>query len=138
MSKKLIISESQLQKLMERKHSYRDNSPEGDMEEQETTGAELAIINTPEEEEVKEVSLEDQTIETLKKAHDFIMNQTEGGEENELCVEIMNLIEKLEPSDEEGEEDGDIPGFEGTQDDLDSLSINESLKSVKENFKRFL
>ena len=135
MAKKLKITESQLEKLMERKHSYTDNTPEGEMEEDVAAGAELAIINNPEE-ETEEVSLDDQILETLKKAHDFIMNQTEGGEENELCVEIMDLIEKLEPSEEEGEEESDeIPGFEGTKDDLNSLSINESIRA---NFRRFL
>jgi hypothetical protein len=135
MAKKLKITESQLEKLMERKHSYTDNTPEGEMEEDVAAGAELAIINNPEE-ETEEVSLDDQILETLKKVHDFIMNQTEGGEENELCVEIMDLIEKLEPSEEEGEEESDeIPGFEGTKDDLNSLSINESIRA---NFRRFL
>lgn len=38
MSKKITITESQLQRLMERKHSYTDNTPEGEMEEQESIG----------------------------------------------------------------------------------------------------
>jgi hypothetical protein len=130
MAKKLRITESQLRKLMERKHQYVDNSPEGDDEEMGTP--EDAIMDTEEEEEV---SLEDQTIDTLKKAHEFIMNQSEEGEENELCVEIMDLLKKLEPEDEEDQEMDD-QDFESS--DEEDEMMNESLKSIKANFKRFL
>jgi hypothetical protein len=52
MSKKLIITENQLKTIIERKHSYVDNSPEGEMEEGEMMGAESAIVK-PEEDEVE-------------------------------------------------------------------------------------
>ena len=132
MGKKLKITEGQLQKLMERRHSYTDNSPEGDMEEGEMMGApEDAIMDTEEE----ELSLEDQTIETLKKAHEFIMDQSEEGEENELCVEIMDLLKKLEPEEEEDQEMDD-QNVEPS--DEEGEMMNESIKSIKANFKRFL
>lgn len=133
MGKKLKITESQLEKLMERRHQYTDNSPEGNEDEFDMGAPEDAIMDTEE----GEVSLEDQTIETLKKAHDFIMNQTEEGEENELCVEIMELIEKLEPSEEEGdEEEMDDQDVEPSDEEDDMM--NESIKAIKSNFKRFL
>jgi hypothetical protein len=132
MGKKLKITEGQLQKLMERRHSYTDNSPEGDMEEGEMMGApEDAIMDTEEE----ELSLEDQTIETLKKAHEFIMDQSEEGEENELCVEIMDLLKKLEPEEEEDQEMDDQNVEPSDEEDE---MMNESIKSIKANFKRFL
>jgi hypothetical protein len=132
MGKKLKITEGQLQKLMERRHSYTDNSPEGDMEEGEMMGApEDAIMDTEEE----ELSLEDQTIETLKKSHEFIMNQSEEGEENELCVEIMDLLKKLEPEEEEDQEMDDQNVEPSDEEDE---MMNESIKSIKANFKRFL
>ena len=56
MSKKITITESQLQRLMERRHSYTDNTPEGEMEEQESIGPDSAIIDLDKdkEEEVEE------------------------------------------------------------------------------------
>ena len=84
MSKKLIITESQLQKLMERKHSYVDNSPEGDMEEGEMMGAESAIVKPEEDEE---------------------------SDDMEFSEEEMDVEDEM---------------------------MNESLKAIKANFKRFI
>lgn len=83
MSKKLIITESQLKTIIERKHSYRDNSPEGEMEEGEMMDAESAIVK-PEEES-------------------YEMDEMEFNEEDDIEDEM-----------------------------------NESLKAIKANFKRFL
>jgi hypothetical protein len=83
MSKKITITESQLQRLMERKHSYIDNTPEGEMEEQESVGPDSAIINLDDED-----------------------------------------------NDEEDE------SFEEYSDE--DKMMNESIKSIKTNFKRFL
>ena len=55
MSKKITITESQLQRLMERKHSYTDNTPEGEMEEQESVGPDSAIINLDDEDNEEEM-----------------------------------------------------------------------------------
>lgn len=56
MSKKITITESQLQRLMERKHSYTDNTPEEEVEEQESIGPDSAIIDLDKdnEEDVEE------------------------------------------------------------------------------------
>lgn len=81
MSKKIIITEGQLKMITERKHTYVDNSPEGEMEEEETIGAESAIISLGDE-------------------------------------------------DEEIEESEDM--------DVEDEMMNESLKAIKANFKRFL
>lgn len=85
MSKKLIITESQLKSIIERKHSYVDNSPEGEMEEGEMMGAESAIIKSKED------------------------------------VEEMNDME-----------------FDEEEMDTEDEMMNESLKTIKSNFKRFL
>jgi hypothetical protein len=165
MSKKLIISESQLQKLMERKHTYVDNSPEGEMEEQESIGPDSAIIDI--DKEVEE-GLKDNTPHPDKiKWSDFVIGEkvkiTRGVEEGEegtlegLSIQGYSASVKLDRTGEtylttvntitpvdlvkNDEEDGqyDIPGFENTLDDLDNaLSIRESVESIKTNFKRFL
>jgi hypothetical protein len=85
MSKKLIITESQLKTIIERKHSYVDNSPEGEMEEGEMMGAESAIVKP--EEEVEEI---------------------------------------------------DDMEFDEEEMDVEDEMMNESLKAIKANFKRFL
>lgn len=67
MAKKLKITESQLQKLMERKHSYIDNTPEEE-EVAEETSAESAIIKLDNEEEEEETNDEmmNESIESIK------------------------------------------------------------------------
>jgi hypothetical protein len=87
MSKKLIITENQLKTIIERKHSYVDNSPEGEMEEGEMMGAESAIVK-PEEE-----------------------------------------VEEMDDMEFEFNEEDEV--------ELD-IEMNESLKAIKANFKRFL
>lgn len=72
MSKKLIITESQLQKLMERKHSYVDNSPEGDMEEGEMMGAESAIVKPEEDEESDDMEFSEEEMDV----EDEMMNES--------------------------------------------------------------
>lgn len=54
MATKLIITEEQLKTLMERKHQYVDNTPEGEVEEEETNGPNSAIITLDTEEEEEE------------------------------------------------------------------------------------
>lgn len=152
MSKKITISESQLQRLMERKHSYADNSPES------------AIINTEEgdmshnEGEMEEDHEESSELfDSLKKSFEVLDKETllkiksgfkSQDEENDFTLELINVINELlegEESDDEEESDGDMPGFEGTSDDLNDISlseedheINESIEGIKANFKRFL
>lgn len=152
MKTKLKITEGQLKKLIERRHSYMDNSPEGEEEPQESNGADSAIITLDKEveeskfnmggDESKDENSNDKMIDVLKKAHTFIMDNSDNSEESEeLCSEIEGILSDLGVEGEEEVED--IPGFEGTMDDLNNLSIrggemNESINSIKANFKRFL
>jgi hypothetical protein len=188
MSKKLKITEGQLKKLMERKHSYTDNSPEGEVEEQESTGAESAIIK-PKEGEMDENQFgentlsgwEDETESAVKKlskvtiehlnnmsdkqknkmqfemshyddnVYDFIMDQignvdgyeiVEFAKNNEdnigteaqfVIFAIDDFCNVLGISDDDDEEEYDDQ--EGSEEDE---MMNESIKAIKANFKRFL
>ena len=68
MATKLIITEEQLKTLMERKHQYVDNTPEGEVEEEETNGPNSAIItlDTEEEEEYNEEEDDSMMSESIK------------------------------------------------------------------------
>jgi hypothetical protein len=182
MSKKLIITESQLKTIIERKHSYVDNSPEGEMEEGEMMGAESAIVK-PEESEMNEYyggdttlrgweeetenavrKLSKVTIEHLNNisdkeksrldfdmsryddnVYDFIMDQVGNvdateivefakNNQDEFGTEAQFVIFAIDDfcsaygiddyDDEEGNEEDEM--------------MNESLKAIKANFKRFL
>lgn len=70
MATKLIITEEQLKTLMERKHQYVDNTPEGEVEEEETNGPNSAIItlDTEEEEEYNEEEEDDSMMSESIKA----------------------------------------------------------------------
>jgi hypothetical protein len=165
MSKKLIISESQLQKLMERKHSYRDNSPEGDMEE--SMGAESAIVNSEdddvnemifpaEDHEGDELKTMEEVIGGLKQSHDDLIDldylmerlfdgmrkNNENSELGDMDSKIGEAYQKVNQALQivdqvltslESNDNG-----EKTQDDSNDISINESLMSIRNNFRRFL
>jgi len=165
MSKKLKITESQLQKLVERKHSYRDNSPEGDMEEGEMMGAESAIVK-PEEGEVEEsrygmgssesvdeiaddltrchndLSELSSTMEQLTYAIDGNEKLAEVAEQfdaayikvTEALEEVNNVLSVAQEIAEREEEDYDDEEMDDEEDEM----MNESLKAIKANFKRFL
>ena len=169
MSKKLKITEGQLKKLIERKHSYTDNSPEGEVEEQESTGAESAIINLDKEKEVGESRFGmgsgeslDEIVDDLTRCHNELsdlagtMEQLtyaiDGNEKlapiaeafdaayvkvteayadiDMLLTEAQNILER-EMGDDEEEYDDE----EGSEEDE---MMNESIKAIKANFKRFL
>jgi hypothetical protein len=185
MAKKLKITEGQLKKLMERKHSYTDNSPEGEVEEQESNGAESAIIK-PEEGEMNEYyggdttlsGWEDETENAVKKlskvtmehlgkmsdkqqskmqfemshyddnVYDFIMDQIGNVDASEIVEFAKNNEEEfgteaqfvifaiddfcsvlgINDYDDDEEEEG------SEEDEM----MNESIKAIKANFKRFL
>lgn len=169
MSKKLKITEGQLQKLMERKHSYRDNSPEGEVEEQSEVGPESAIINLDKEKEVGEqVDGEGMDNSDRLRTKESILFEFEG-KLNEL-ISLSKKIDKLNLDNREswrdwvtnelislfGGEDNPFKGQRGgptvsdliddelgrnQEDEEDSEEdemMNESIKAIKANFKRFL
>ena len=165
MSKKLKITEGQLQKLMERKHSYTDNSPEGEVEEQESNGAESAIIKLDNEKEVGESrfgmvggeSLEDivgefeevhSELDSMASRMEQLTYSIDGNEKlasiakeydaayvkvaeayadvDNLLSQAQNILEREMGDDEE------------EYDDEEDEMMNESIKAIKANFKRFL
>lgn len=168
MSKKLKITEGQLKTLMERKHSYTDNTPEGDMEEQEVTGAESAIVK-PEEGEVDELvtplhmwlqdkgqnkskgaDLKTDIVALLQELGDYMENRADvasdsddgrqGNEEMNFLSDINDILYKLGAGpDTSGRSAADAnhkphDGPIGEEDEM----MNESIKAITTNFKRFL
>jgi hypothetical protein len=170
MGKKITITESQLQRLMERKHSYTDNTPEGEMEEQESFGPDSAIVNTDEEmgEEMERTDggkFDEGILEYVLKliitakggaaaAEQFeeilngeieghnpnavelivnVLHDTMGGggifsePAEEIIHGIINSLSEYESDDESSEENDD-----------EDVMMNESIKAIKSNFKRFL
>jgi hypothetical protein len=156
---KIKITEEQLKRLTERRHSYTSN--EGDVDESELTMNPDAEIS---EEEMEE-GLKDTTPHPDKiKWSDFtiggkvkIIRGVEAGEEgilDGLSMHGDNASVKLDrtgdiyattpdcitPIDlvKNDEESRDMPGFEGTMDNLDDISLNESIMKIKSQFSRFL
>jgi len=167
MAKKLKITEGQLKKLMERKHSYTDNSPEG-VEEMESNGAESAIITLDKEKEVGEskfgmgdnesigdiaddltrcyddLSGLSSTMEQLTYAIDGNSKLADVAEQfdaayvkiTEALDDVNNVLSLVqEIAEREGEGDDDDDEEEGSEEDE---MMNESIKAIKANFKRFL
>jgi hypothetical protein len=54
---------------------------------------------------------------------------------NNLCDKIR---QGLVGGEDNNEYNGDMPGFEGTMDNLNNLSIRESVDKIKFEFNRFL
>ena len=169
MAKKLKITEGQLKKLMERKHSYTDNTPEGEVEGMESNGPESAIINLDKEKEVGESkfgmgdneSLEDivgefeevhSELDSMASRMEQLTYSIDGNEKlasiakeydaayvkvaeayadvDQLLAQAQNILER-EMGDDEEEYDDE----EGSEEDE---TMNESIKAIKANFKRFL
>ena len=159
MSKKIKITEHQLKTLIERKNSYIHNSPEGEVEEQSEVGSESDTINVPEDGESSKgqdlaskaenfknkfkeiITLAKDLKKDLPEQHDQEMWQDwtinelisrYGGEDNpfegQSTATICDVLDDAlginhEEEDEDHEEDE---------------MMNESIKSIKANFKRFL
>ena len=168
MSKKLKITEGQLKKLMERKHSYTDNSPEGEVEEQSEVGPESAIINLDKEKEVGESrfgmgggeSLEDivgefeevhSELDSMASRMEQLTYSIDGNEKladvagqfdaayvkiTEALDDVSNVLSVVqEIAEREGEDDDEeYDDEEGGEEE----TMNESIKAIKANFKRFL
>lgn len=167
MAKKLKITEGQLKKLMERKHSYTDNSPEGEVEEMESNGAESAIISLDKEVEESKFgmgggeSLEDivgefeevhSELDSMASRMEQLTYSIDGNEKlasiakeydaayvkvaeayadvDQLLAQAQNILEREMGDDEE--EYGDEEGSKENE------MMNESIKTIKSNFKRFL
>jgi hypothetical protein len=171
MSKKLKITEGQLKKLMERKHSYTDNSPEGEVEEQESTGAESAIINLDKEKEVGESRFGmgggesiDEIADDLTRCHNDLSDLSSTMEQLTYAIDgnekladvseqfdaayvkitealddvsnVLSLVQEVaEREGEDEDEDYEDEDQEGSEEDE---MMNESIKAIRANFKRFL
>jgi hypothetical protein len=186
MSKKIKITEGQLKMITERKHTYVDNSPEGEVEE--VMGAESAIIKVPEDGEMNEYNggdstldgWEDETETAVKKlskvtiehlnnmsdkqkskmefemshyddnVFDFIMDQVGN-------VDVSEIVEFAKNNQDEigteaqfvifaiddfcsvlGINEYDLEDDEEEEGNEEDEMMNESIKAIKANFKRFL
>lgn len=172
MSKKIKISESQLKTIMERKHSYQETNEEEvtDMDQLEDKDKEKIDVKEPED--INEGFGRDISVQMAIWSHLSDMEYDSPERRTIRSNFIKLLVAKYIPKNVEINEDKldnlwdqvsnrdwsgsalddaseeptkDMPGFEGTMDGLDSLSIreddemmNESIKKIKSNFKRFL
>lgn len=180
MSNKLKITESQLRNLMERKHIYRDNSIEGDMEEGEKIGSESAIVKPEEEvnttQGFKSARDEKKPHPNKIKWSDFVIGEkvkiirgVEVGEEGILdglsmrsggasvkldrtgdiymttpdCITPVDLVKndeeyEFDPEEDAEEKDYRRKQYQGNRVEKEDEMMNESIKTIKTNFKRFL
>jgi hypothetical protein len=161
MSKKITITESQLQRLMERKHSYTDNTPEGEMEEQESVGPDSAIINLDDEDNEEEMEENIDKKPSVTKSDIIALLQTLGdymedrsdvdgsseGHSNNMEANLSNEIDDMlyrlgagEDNSGRSSVDADYKPHEGPIEEYsdEDEMMNESIKSIKTNFKRFL
>jgi hypothetical protein len=133
MRKKLKITEEQLKRLVSLKNQMSENmddmSHEGQMNEIGVGSVEMGLAG----------EIAPYVIEKLK---DMGIVDISG-----LNLEIFTKALRHEITnykEDKDEEYGDMPGFEGTMDDLNNLSIrqentdNQVYESIRNNFKRFL
>ena len=167
MAKKLKITEGQLKKLMERKHSYTDNTPEGEVEGMESNGPESAIINLDKEVEESKFGMGDNesigdiandldschsnlseltsTMEQLTYAIDGNEKLADVAEQfdaayvklTEALDDVSNVLSVVqEIAEREGEDDDEE--YDDEEGGEEEETMNESIKAIKANFKRFL
>ena len=170
MAKKLKITEGQLKKLMERKHSYTDNTPEGEVEGMESNGPESAIINLDKEKEVGESKFGmgdnesiDEIADDLTRCHNDLSDLSSTMEQLTYAIDgnskladvaeqfdaayvkitetledvsnVLSLVQEIAEREGEGDDEEEYDDEEGSEEDE---TMNESIKSIKANFKRFL
>jgi len=173
MSKKIKITESQLKVIMERRHTYKmDTNEEEKTDFDQLEDKDQEDIDVEEPENIKEGFGRDIGVRMAIWSHLSDMEYDSPERRKIRCNFIKLLVAKYIPKNVEVNEDKldnlwdqvsnrdwsgsalddvseeptkDIPGFEGTMDGLDSLSIreddemmNESVKKIKNEFKRFL
>ena len=167
MAKKLKITEGQLKKLMERKHSYTDNTPEGEVEGTESNGPESAIINLDKEVEESKFGMGNNesigdiandldnchsnlseltsTMEQLTYAIDGNEKLADVAEQfdaayvklTEALDDVSNVLSVVqEIAEREGEDDDEE--YDDEEGGEEEETMNESIKAIKANFKRFL
>ena len=141
MSKKLKITEEQLKRLMVLKEQH-----EGEYEESAAGGVGLSKMMALTD------KLNDMTASYIRQVKDAISENGFGDYQERYDELLSQLSDGLR--EDGGEESNmgdeyadtkDVPGFEGTMDSLNSLSIreddemmNESIKKIKSEFNRFL
>ena len=170
MAKKLKITEGQLKKLMERKHSYTDNTPEGEVEGMESNGPESAIINLDKEKEVGESKFGmgdnesiDEIADDLTRCHNDLSDLSSTMEQLTYAIDgnskladvaeqfdaayvkltevlddvsnVLSLVQEIAEREGEGDDEEEYDDEEGSEEDE---TMNESIKAIKANFKRFL
>jgi hypothetical protein len=173
MSKKIKITEEQLKTIMERRHTYQmDTNEEEVTDMDQLDDKDQGEVDVKEPENIKEGFGRDISVQMAIWSHLSDMEYDSPERRKTRCNFIKLLVAKYISRDIEVNEDKldnlwdqvsnrdfsgsalddvseeptkDMPGFEGTMDGLDSLSIredddmmNESIKKIKSNFKRFL
>jgi hypothetical protein len=173
MAKKIKITESQLKTIMERRHTYQMDTNEEEVTDiDQLDDKDQEEVDVKEPENIKEGFGRDISVQMAIWSHLSDMEYDSPERRKTRCNFIKLLVAKYIPKDVEVNEDkldnlwdqvsnrdwsgsalddvseeptNDMPGFEGTMDSLNNLSIrkndetmNESVKKIKNDFKRFL
>ena len=134
MAKKLKITEEQLKRLMVLKEEIIENQEFDDFDTQ-IQPEEIPSTDYDNMNDMKNSNLElERMVDSFIKQ--FKEKATYGVDEamiDDLCNQMRQGL-----SGEETQLNREIPGFEGTMDSLNNLSIRESVKKIKSEFQRYL
>ena len=134
MAKKLKITEEQLKRLMVLKEDIIENQEFDDFDTQ-IQPEEIPSTDYDNMNDMKNSNLElERMVDSFIKQ--FKEKATYGVDEamiDDLCNQMRQGL-----SGEETQLNREIPGFEGTMDSLNNLSIRESVKKIKSEFQRYL
>ena len=134
MAKKLKITEEQLKRLMVLKEEIIENQEFDDFDTQ-IQPEEIPSTDYDNMNDMKNSNLElERMVDSFIKQ--FKEKATYGVDEamiDDLCNQMRQGL-----SGEETQLNLEIPGFEGTMDSLNNLSIRESVKKIKSEFQRYL
>lgn len=131
MAKKLKITEEQLKRLM----VLKEENQEFDDFDTQIQPEEIPSTDYDNMNDMKNSNLElERMVDSFIKQ--FKEKATYGVDEamiDDLCNQMRQGL-----SGEETQLNREIPGFEGTMDSLNNLSIRESVKKIKSEFQRYL
>lgn len=134
MGKKLKITEEQLKRLMVLKEQNMQNQGFDDFDTQ-TQPEELPSA------EYNGVSDMNNSNDELDRMADSFIKQYKEKATHGIDEDMVNgLCDKIRQGlgGEETQSNREMPGFEGTMDSLNNLSIRESAKKIKSEFQRYL
>jgi hypothetical protein len=133
---KIKITEDQLKRLMILKEQNMQNQGFDDFDTQ-TQPEELPSTQYDGMSDMKNSNdeLERMSDSFIKQYKEKAMQGIDEDMVNNLCDKIR---QGLVGGEDNNEYNGDMPGFEGTMDSLNKLSIRESVDKIKFEFNRFL